>query len=91
MKKGIIYRMRLYQRGVVIRGGQEVTKTSGGGDASPSYNPPRDGNISRDCNFSSLYLLHKLGNQITEVTVRHKHRLTSNETVKVLQYIYIQL
>jgi len=51
MKIGIIYSVGLDQRGVVIRGGSERELKGGrlrpvGGDTSPSYNPPRDCNIS---------------------------------------------
>jgi len=53
MKTGIIYSVGLYQRGVVTRGtgrGKatkwKATRTSGGGSASSSYNPPRNCNIS---------------------------------------------
>jgi len=46
MKTGIIYSVSVYKRRAVIRGGQEATKSSEGGDASSSYNPPRDCNSS---------------------------------------------
>jgi len=53
MKTGIIYSVGLYQRGVVIRGGRKIEVTrkrlrpvGGGRNASPSYDPPKDYNIS---------------------------------------------
>jgi len=60
MKTRIIYSVGVYQLGGGDSVGQgegskmKATKTSGGGDASPSYNPPKACNIS-----SLLFILPK--------------------------------